>query len=62
MPLPKDSTLTIQGQSGVLQPRPKVAMMVRLTTAALEALQDQPKPKVEVDLSGPEPVCATFIR
>lgn len=34
-------------------------MMVRLTTAALEALQDQPK--VEVDLSGPEPVCATFI-
>ena len=59
MPLPKDSTLTIQGQSGVLQSRPKVAMMVRLTTAALEALQDQPK--VEVDLSGPEPVCAIFI-
>ena len=56
MPLPGNTTLTLQGQS-VVQSKPKQAMIVRMSEEAFQALE-QNQPKVEVDFNENRPVRA----
>ena len=60
MPLPKNSSISLQGHSRPGEgttTRPKVAMVVRMTEDALDALQNlTPADKMDFELGGDKPV------